>query len=97
MAEHQSWIERRQRMVRCKTHGLHFDPRLSSGCVLCVKEWAKLLPNGASPRYLSAGYVVYSEKGSLRLARFNLEDGQLDRAAVPVLDGVQWKNRAVAE
>ena len=24
--------------VRCETHGLHYDPALSSGCVLCRKE-----------------------------------------------------------
>ncbi len=47
MAEQEKWFERRQRMVRCKTHGLHFDPQLSSGCVLCVKEWSKLLPQRA--------------------------------------------------
>ncbi len=45
--QEENWIERRQRMVRCKTHGLHFDPRMSSGCVLCVKEWARLLPQRA--------------------------------------------------
>ena len=47
MAEQESWIERRRRMVRCKTHGLHYDPTLSSGCILCVKEWAKLVPQRA--------------------------------------------------
>ena len=47
MAEQESWIERRRRMVRCKTHGLHYDPELSSGCVLCLKEWSKLVPRRA--------------------------------------------------
>lgn len=34
------WVERRQRMVRCKPHGLHYDPELATGCALCLKEAA---------------------------------------------------------
>ncbi len=32
------WSERRQRRTRCKIHGLHYDPDLTSGCALCRKE-----------------------------------------------------------
>lgn len=38
MARDKDWVERRQRAAKCKLHGLHFDPRLTSGCVLCRKE-----------------------------------------------------------
>jgi len=34
----ESRTERLERMVRCKAHGLHYDPELRSGCVLCQKE-----------------------------------------------------------
>lgn len=37
----ESWIERQQRMVKCRRHGLHYDPKLASGCYLCLKEAAK--------------------------------------------------------
>jgi hypothetical protein len=37
----ESRTERLERMVRCKAHGLHYDPGLRSGCVLCQKEAAK--------------------------------------------------------
>ena len=38
MADDQDWTKRRQRVAKCKIHGLHFDPELTSGCVLCRKE-----------------------------------------------------------
>ncbi len=40
MAEN-SWAERRGRMVKCKIHGLHFDPEMSTGCTLCLRDAAK--------------------------------------------------------
>ncbi len=39
-----SWAERRGRMVKCKTHGLHFDPELSTGCTRCMREASKAQP-----------------------------------------------------
>lgn len=40
MAEN-SWAERRRRMVKCKIHGLHYDPEMSTGCTLCLRDAAK--------------------------------------------------------
>ena len=54
-------------------------------------QWEELLPSGAGPRYLSAGYIVFSENGNLRLARFDMDTGQVNGSVVPVLDGVQWQ------
>jgi len=42
-----SWLERKKRMVRCKVHGLHYDPKLTSGCVRCRKEQ---VPKARSPQ-----------------------------------------------
>jgi serine/threonine-protein kinase len=56
--------------------------------------WEELLPSGASPHYLSAGYLLFSEESSLRLVRFDLEGGQVVGSAFPVLDGVQFENFA---
>ncbi len=39
-----SWSERRQRMVKCKIHGLHYDPEMSTGCTRCLREAAKAIP-----------------------------------------------------
>ncbi|MEM7351234.1 MAG: hypothetical protein AAF657_10540 [Acidobacteriota bacterium] len=39
-----SWAERRQRMVKCKIHGLHFDPEMATGCTRCLREAAKAQP-----------------------------------------------------
>ncbi len=36
-----SWAERRGRMVKCKIHGLHFDPEMTTGCTLCLRDEAK--------------------------------------------------------
>ncbi len=36
-----SWAERRGRMVKCKIHGLHYDPEMSTGCTLCMRDAAK--------------------------------------------------------
>ncbi len=36
-----SWAERRGRMVKCKPHGLHYDPEMSTGCTLCMRDAAK--------------------------------------------------------
>lgn len=44
MADRPSWLERQRRMVKCKKHGLHFDPKMSSGCTLCAKETARQVP-----------------------------------------------------
>jgi hypothetical protein len=42
MAENEEWAERRRRMVKCKKHGLHYDPKMASGCTLCLKETTKV-------------------------------------------------------
>ncbi len=36
--QEEHWTIRRQRAVRCKIHGLHYDPKMTSGCSLCRKE-----------------------------------------------------------
>lgn len=41
MSEQENWLDRQRRMVKCKRHGLHFDPKMASGCYLCLKEAAK--------------------------------------------------------
>ena len=50
MAKQEEWSERRQRIVRCKAHGLHYDPELASGCTLCLKESAKA-PSQRAPQF----------------------------------------------
>lgn len=47
MADKYSWLERQRRMVKCKEHGLHYDPKLSSGCTLCAKDAARQIPRRA--------------------------------------------------
>ena len=42
MPDNNSWAERRLRMVKCKKHGLHYDPEMSTGCTRCLKEAAKV-------------------------------------------------------
>lgn len=42
MSSNQDWLARQQRMVKCPRHGLHFDPKMSTGCVRCLKERAKI-------------------------------------------------------
>ena len=32
------WVARRREKAKCKIHGLHYDPQLTSGCALCRKE-----------------------------------------------------------
>lgn len=32
------WLHRQNRMARCKKHGLHYDPKVARGCILCLKE-----------------------------------------------------------
>lgn len=47
MADDNSWLERQRRMIKCKKHGLHYDPKMSSGCALCAREAAKQIPRRA--------------------------------------------------
>lgn len=47
MTDQPKWAERRQRMVRCKIHRLHYDPQMTSGCALCLREAAKTVPQRA--------------------------------------------------
>lgn len=42
MNPREDWLARQQRMVKCPQHGLHFDPEMSTGCVRCLKERAKI-------------------------------------------------------
>lgn len=37
MSEQETWVERRQRAVKCKIHGLHYDPKMHAACPLCRK------------------------------------------------------------
>ncbi len=39
-----SWTERRRRIVKCKIHGLHYDPEMSTGCTLCLRDAVKSQP-----------------------------------------------------
>jgi serine/threonine protein kinase/Tol biopolymer transport system component len=64
---------------------------------LDTDEWDELLPYGGGPRFLSAGYILFSEKGNLRLARFDPEARQVAGSILPVLDGIQWINVAGLE
>jgi hypothetical protein len=41
MNTQENWMERQRRMVRCKEHGLHYDPKIATGCYLCLKEAAR--------------------------------------------------------
>jgi hypothetical protein len=41
MNTQENWLERQRRMVRCKEHGLHYDPKIATGCYLCLKEAAR--------------------------------------------------------
>ncbi len=50
--DEEHWTVRRQRMVRCKVHGLHYDPRLTSGCAKCRKEGLIAPPTRAKPQFL---------------------------------------------
>ena len=61
---------------------------------LDTDTWEELLPSGASPHYLSAGYLLFSEESSLRLIRFDLEGGQVMGSVFPALDGVEFENFA---
>ncbi len=44
MSSNDDWLSRQQRMVKCPKHGLHFDPKMSTGCMRCLKERAKIRP-----------------------------------------------------
>lgn len=44
MSSNEDWLSRQQRMVKCPKHGLHFDPKMSTGCMRCLKERAKIRP-----------------------------------------------------
>lgn len=50
--DEEHWTVRRQRMVRCKVHGLHYDPRLTSGCAKCRKEGLIAAPPREKPQFL---------------------------------------------
>jgi len=50
--DEEHWTVRRQRMVRCKIHGLHYDPRLTSGCAKCRKEGLIAPPQREKPQFL---------------------------------------------
>ena len=60
-------------------------------------EWEELLPHGAGPRYLSAGYLMFSENGNLRLSRFDLRAGQMIGSVLPALDGIERESWAGLE
>jgi serine/threonine protein kinase len=60
-------------------------------------EWKELLPFGGNPLYLSQGYILFSERGNLRLARFDPQAGQVSGSIQPVLDGIKWINVAGLE
>lgn len=59
--------------------------------------WRELLPAGAGAQYLSAGYLLFSETGNLRLAAFDPDAGEVNGPIVPALDGVLWENVAGLE
>ena len=60
-------------------------------------ETEDLLPFGSAPRYLSAGYVVFSDTGNLRLVRFDVEAGDVVGSVIPAADGVRWESFAGLE
>jgi hypothetical protein len=46
------WADRRQRLIKCKIHNLHFDPKLTSGCAKCRKEGLIARPPSAKPQFI---------------------------------------------
>jgi hypothetical protein len=60
-------------------------------------KWEELLPHGSNPRYLRGGRLVFSEKGNLRLARFDAQAGAVAGPVLPVVDDVRWDNGAGLE
>jgi serine/threonine-protein kinase len=64
---------------------------------LDTRGWEELLPYGAGPRYLSAGYLIFSENDNLRLVRFDAQEGQVEGSVLPALDGIQWESWAGLE
>lgn len=42
MSSNDDWLTRQRRMVKCPKHGLHFDPKMSTGCMRCLKERSKV-------------------------------------------------------
>ena len=47
-----SWAERRGRIVKCKPHGLHYDPEMTTGCTLCLRDAAKNRQRATRPPQL---------------------------------------------
>ncbi len=45
-----SWTERRRRRLKCKIHGLHYDPDMSTGCTLCLRDASKAQPTSRPPQ-----------------------------------------------
>ena len=60
-------------------------------------SWRELLPAGSGAQYLSAGYLLFSDEGNLRLVPFDLDDGEVTDSIVPVLDGIEWESVAGLE
>ncbi|MEE8326820.1 MAG: protein kinase, partial [candidate division NC10 bacterium] len=56
--------------------------------------WKELLPSGASPHYLPAGYLLFSEESNLRLVRLDLERKEVVGPVFPVLENVEFENFA---
>ena len=56
--------------------------------------WEDLALSGAGARYVSDGYLVFSEEDSLRLFGFDAERKEVTGSVTPVQDGVQWETWA---
>ena len=48
-----------------------------------------LLENGADPRYVSTGHLVYARMGTLMAAPFDLEQQEVTGPSVPVLSNIR--------
>ncbi len=93
MAEN-SWAERRRRMVKCKIHGLHFDPEMSTGCTLCLRDAAKAQRPTRPPQLVlillcllgMAAILLYISGQDTTAGNIDLGIASDPAAAVPKLD-----------
>jgi Tol biopolymer transport system component len=60
-------------------------------------DWEDLSLSGSNPRYLPAGYIVFSQKGNLRLVPFDLSSMRPGGSVQPVQDGIEAISKAGLE
>lgn len=65
-------------MVKCKAHGLHFDPEMSTGCTLCLRAAAKSVPK--RPPQLVVILLCILGMASILFYIFGVQRGAAPRA-----------------